>query len=498
MHVATPSAPVDPNAPKPRLSRRVIAISLGAALGGFLFGFDSSVVNGAVEAMQHDFALDDAFTGIATAIALLACAFGAWFAGQIAEKFGRIRVMVISSIAFLISAIGSGLCMGVWDLMGWRIVGGLAIGAASVIAPAYIAEVAPSAFRGRLGSLQQLAIVAGMLASVVSDQAFAGSAGGASEVLWLGIEAWRWMFIAAALPALIYGGTSLMLPESPRYLVSRGQTRKAAQILADFTGEADPAGKVQQIRATMGEGEKRSLRDLTHPRYGLKPIVWIGIGLSVFQQFSGANAIFYYSVMLFKTVGFTESQSFWITTITNVTLVATTFIAIGLIDKVGRKALLVAGSIGMGLSLAAVAMSFAHATRDAAGDLSLTGIWAWTALIFANVFVLFYGATWGPVTWVLLGEMFPNRIRATALAVGAAAQWVANFAVTATFPALKGWSLVGTYSIYTVIVFVGLVFCLKYVPETKGRELEDMDDDPPAGGADSADEDAPAPALATA
>ncbi|BDZ62789.1 hypothetical protein GCM10025873_25800 [Demequina sediminis] len=193
----------------------MIGISVGAALGGFLFGFDSSVINGAVDSVQGAFSLSDAFTGFAVASALLGCAVGAWFAGGIANRHGRIRVMVISSILFLISALGSGLATGIWDLIGWRVLGGLAVGAASVIAPAYIAEVSPSAFRGRLGSLQQFAIVIGIFTALLSAQVLAMIAGGAAEELWWGLEAWRWMFIVEAAPALVYGLTALRLPESP-------------------------------------------------------------------------------------------------------------------------------------------------------------------------------------------------------------------------------------------------------------------------------------------
>ncbi|MDN4475390.1 sugar porter family MFS transporter [Demequina sp. SYSU T00192] len=461
----------------PRLHGRVVAISIGAALGGFLFGFDSSVINGAVDSIQGEFDLGDTFTGFAVASALLGCAVGAWFAGGLANRYGRIRVMVISAIMFFLSALGSGFAFGVWDLIGWRILGGLAIGAASVIAPAYIAEVAPATFRGRLGSLQQMAIVLGIFAALLSDEMLASSAGGASEELWAGLEAWRWMFLAAAVPAVIYGVAALRLPESPRYLVTKHRDDEAARILADYTGEADPHHKIAQIRFSLGSDEKRSLRDLRGHAWGLHPIVWTGILLSMFQQLVGINVIFYYSTTLWQSVGFDESDAFTTSTITSLTNIVATIVAISLVDRIGRRLLLLIGSAGMFVSLATMALAFANATTNAAGDTALEGGWATAALIAANLFVVFFAASWGPVVWVLLGEMFPNHMRATALAVAAAAQWAANFLITVSFPGLADLSLVLAYGFYAAMALLSFFFVLSRVPETKGVELEDMRDD---------------------
>ncbi|WP_082105301.1 sugar porter family MFS transporter [Demequina subtropica] len=461
----------------PKLHGRVVAISIGAALGGFLFGFDSSVINGAVDAIEGEFELSEAVTGFAVASALLGCAVGAWFAGGLANRYGRIRVMVISAILFFVSAFGSGFAFGVWDLVGWRILGGLAIGAASVIAPAYIAEVAPATFRGRLGSLQQMAIVLGIFAALLSDELFASTAGGASEELWAGLEAWRWMFLAAAVPALIYGLAALRLPESPRYLVTKHEDEKAAQILADYTGETDPHHKIAQIRFSLGKDEKRSMRDLRGHALGLHPIVWTGILLSMFQQFVGINVIFYYSTTLWKSVGFDESDAFTTSTITSLTNIVATIIAISLVDRIGRRLLLLIGSAGMFVSLAVMAIAFANATTDAAGETALEGGWATAALVAANTFVVFFAASWGPVVWVLLGEMFPNHMRATALAVAAAAQWLANFLITVSFPGMADISLVFAYGFYATMALLSFFFVLARVPETRGVELEDMRDD---------------------
>lgn len=469
------SAPA-PAAPAPGINRKVIAITIGAALGGFLFGFDSSVINGAVDSIQGNFALTDAATGFAVASALLGCAVGAWFAGGLANRWGRTSVMVVSAIVFFASALGSGLSFALWDLIMWRVLGGLAIGAASVIAPAYIAEVAPAKYRGRLGSLQQMAIVLGIFAALLSDQVLQSTAGGANNDLWLGLEAWRWMFIVGVVPAVIYGFTALRLPESPRYLVAKQRLAEAATVLRAYTGEHDVDAKVNEISASLGDDEKQSLSDLRGTSFGLKPIVWVGISLAALQQLVGINVIFYYSTTLWQSVGFSEDDAFLTSTITSITNIVVTVVAIMLVDKIGRRRLLLIGSVGMFFSLAVMAVAFSTGTLDAEGNAILSGSWATIAFIAANGFVVFFGATWGPVVWVMLGEMFPNVIRASALAVAAAAQWLANFAVTVTFPPLADASLTLAYGFYALMAAVSFFFVWRKVAETKGVELEDMVD----------------------
>ena len=466
--------------PLSRINGRIVGISVGAALGGFLFGFDTSVINGAVTAIGDQFSLSAGLQGFAVSSALLGCAVGAWFAGPIANKMGRIPVMLVAALLFLVSSIGSGLAFGVWDLIAWRVIGGIGVGAASVIAPAYIAEVSPAHVRGRLGSLQQLAIVLGIFTALLSNAILAGTAGSASNDLWFGLEAWRWMFMAEAIPALIYGLFAFRLPESPRFLVARGQYDKASQVLHDFTGIVEVNLKIEEIKKTINAEKKESLSDLRGPRLGLKPIVWIGILLSVFQQFVGINVIFYYSTTLWQSVGFDESNALTISVITSVTNIVVTIVAIMLVDKVGRRPMLLAGSIGMAASLGimALAFSFATLTTNAEGvsSASLDAPWSTIALIAANVFVVAFGATWGPLVWVLLGEVFPNSIRAGALAVAAAAQWIANFAISTSFPALSSISLSLAYGLYATMAALSFFFVYFKIPETKGRELEDMDE----------------------
>ncbi|MGC5170727.1 sugar porter family MFS transporter [Micromonospora sp. DT81.3] len=462
---------------------RVILVSATAALGGFLFGYDTAVINGAVSAIGEQFDAGPVLLGFAVASALLGCAVGAWYAGRIADRYGRIRVMLIASALFIISSIGSGLAFSIWDLTIWRIVGGLGIGAASVIAPAYIAEVSPPAFRGRLGSLQQLAIVTGIFVALLTDAGIVAAAGTATAPWLLNLEAWRWMFLSALVPAVIYGGLALTIPESPRFLIAKGNMLKAKEVLTRYVGGNVEKTTTDILKTVEGKPDRVSVKILRGPKFGLLPIVWVGIGLSVLQQFTGINVIFYYSSVLWQAVGFTESDSLTITVITSVTNIVTTVIAILLIDKVGRRPLLFIGAIGQFICLGTLCFIFATAPLvDVGGGVmqpDLQGAAGPIALIAANLYVVFFGASWGPVVWVLLGEMFSNRIRAVALSVAAAAQWVANFIISTTFPSLAALGLGVAYGVYTFFAFVAIFFVIRFVKETKGRTLESMSEQDP-------------------
>lgn len=451
---------------------RVIHLAAVAALGGFLFGFDTSVINGTVGAMREDYGMGATLTGFVVASALLGAMVGAYAAGRLADRLGRVRVMVIAAALFMVSAIGSGLAVGPVDMVLWRVVGGLGVGAASVIAPAYIAEISPAEIRGRMGSLQQLAIVLGIFVALLSDFAIAGAAGGSSAPWFLGLDAWRWMFIAEVVPAVAYGVLALTIPESPRFLIKRGDEAGARNILSEVLVSGVDT-RIREIKRTLTREARTSFTDLRPPGGGLLPIVWIGIALSVFQQFVGINVIFYYSSTLWQAVGFTEEDALLQTVITSVTNIVVTLVAIALVDKIGRKRLLVIGSAGMTISLGVMAWVFSQAPI-VDGEPVLSDAAGVTALIAANAFVVFFGATWGPVVWVLLGEMFNNQIRGTALGLAAAAQWLANFAISMSFPRMAELGLWFAYGFYTVCALLSLAFVLKFVPETKGVELEDM------------------------
>ncbi|WP_026555204.1 sugar porter family MFS transporter [Arthrobacter sp. 35W] len=464
--------PSSTSTPSATVPRRVIGLAVAGAVGGFLFGFDSSVVNGAVDAISDQFALSEAVTGFAVAVALLGCAAGAYLAGKVADKYGRIPAMKLGAILFLASALGTGFAFGVWDLILWRLVGGLGIGLASVIAPAYISEISPRHVRGRLASLQQLAITTGIFAALLSDALFATTAGGAGEPLWFGIDAWRWMFLAGVVPAVVYGGIAFTLPESPRFLVFKGREEQARAVFATIAPAEDTDRYIREITDAIAEDSlaerKGSLRGRT---FGLMPVVWVGIILSVLQQFVGINVIFYYSTTLWKAVGFGEESSLAISVATSVTNILVTLVAIALVDRIGRRPILLAGSIGMAVSLATMAMAFASATGEGS-DISLPGAWGPVALVAANVFVISFGASWGPLVWVLLGEIFPSRIRARALGLAAAAQWIANFAITLSFPVMAAASLPLTYGMYALFAASSFFFVFFKVPETNGMSLE--------------------------
>ncbi|MEU8345574.1 MFS transporter, sugar porter (SP) family [Actinomadura meyerae] len=452
-----------------------VLLAGSAALGGFLFGYDSSVINGTVDALKERFELSGFAVGFVVSAALLGCAAGAWFAGPIADRIGRVRTMLIASVLFVVSSIGSALAFSAADLTAWRVVGGLAIGAASVIAPAYIAEIAPAELRGRLGSLQQMAIVLGIFAALVVDYVIARvSDGGASGTFPWGGDAWRWMFASAVVPAVMYGVIATTIPESPRYLVKKHQTARARDVLRRVMGHGDVDGKIREIVRSIAEDRPVHLRDLRGPRLGLLPIVWVGILLSVFQQFVGINVIFYYSSSLWQAVGFSENDAMLTSVINSLVNVAFTLVAIALVDRIGRRPLLLGGATGMALSLGTLTVCFATAPV-VDGEPHLGNVAGPVALVAANVFVASFAATWGPVVWVMLGEMFNNFIRASALAVAAAAQWIANWVITTTFPGISGFSLGLAYGLYTLFSVLAVVFVLRAVPETKGRELEDMD-----------------------
>lgn len=469
-----PQAPGGGPASQPDHLGHVIFITAAAAMGGFLFGYDSSVINGAVVAIRDRFDVGPATLAQVIAAALIGCALGAATAGRIADRIGRIRCMQIAAVLFTASAIGSALPFALWDLALWRVIGGFGIGMASVIGPAYIAEVSPPAYRGRLASFQQAAIVIGIAISQLVNWGILNLAGGDQRGKIGGLEAWQWMLGVMVVPAVLYGLMSFVIPESPRFLISVGRNAEARKVLAEVEGaDIDLDGRVADIEHAMRSEHKSTFKDLLGAKAGFLPIVWIGIGLSVFQQLVGINVIFYYSSSLWQSVGIDPSASFLYSFETSVVNIIGTVIAMIFVDRIGRKPLALIGSVGMAISLglAAWAFSYKSGTGD---DIALPHAQGIVALVAANFFVLFFALSWGVVVWVLLGEMFPGRIRAAALGVAAAAQWIANWVITVSFPTLSDWNLSGAYVIYTVFAVLSIPFVLKWVPETKGKALEEM------------------------
>ncbi|MDH6283919.1 SP family sugar:H+ symporter-like MFS transporter [Rhodococcus sp. LBL1] len=454
--------------------KRVIGISLVGAVGGLLFGFDTAVINGAVSAVESSFTLSSVGVGVVVAITLFGAAVGALSAGWLADRIGRIWVMGLAAVIFFLSALGCGLSVGFWDLAVWRLITGVGVGFATVIGPLYIAEIAPAHLRGRLASLQQLAIVLGIFLALVSDSAIAQALGGADARTFLGLPAWRWMFLVGAVPALAYGALTMLIPESPRYLVARGQKDRARSVVVWLHGITTERASefIELVETTMGVDAKPRFSDLLSRKTGLLPVVWVGLGLAVLQALVGVDVIFYYSTSLWESVGFTESASFGLSVASAIVNVVATVVAIALIDRVGRRRLLLYGSAAMFVSLLVVTIGFANATPTEDG-LQLPGSWGPATLVAANAFVVAFAVSWGPVMWVLLGEMFPNSIRGVAISLSASANWGAGVLLNLTFPTLRTWSLPGSYAIYACMALLSWFLVFYYVRETKGLELEE-------------------------
>ncbi|MDC0603136.1 sugar porter family MFS transporter [Aliiglaciecola sp.] len=453
----------------------IIMVSCVATIGGFLFGFDSGVINGTVDGLKIAFNSDSAGTGFNVASMLLGCAFGAFFAGWLADNFGRKTILIVASIFFIVSAWGSGISVSSGEFVFYRILGGLAVGAASVMAPAYISEIAPARIRGRLTTIQQVAIIGGLFAAFVSNYLLADMAGISTEKLWWDYEAWRWMFWIELAPAMLFFVTLLLIPESPRYLVISKQMSKAKGVLVKLYGDTEGDTKLAEIEASLAADHQPKFSDLVDKATGgVRKIVWVGIGLAVFQQLVGINVVFYYGAVLWQAVGFSESDALLINIISGAVSIAACVITMYLIDKIGRKPFLTVGSIGMTVTLALMVFSFASADFDVNGNLDLGNLGT-LALISANAYVFFFNLSWGPVMWVMLGEMFPNQIRGSGLAVAGLFQWGANFAITVTFPImLTSIGLAGAYGFYAACALLSVLFVIKLVHETKGTELEDM------------------------
>jgi SP family sugar:H+ symporter-like MFS transporter len=456
---------------------RITLLSSVAALGGFLFGYDSGVINGTIGALREAFKTDAVGSGFNVASMLLGCAAGAFLAGWIADRFGRRAALFAAAILFGVSAWGSGIATGSLEFVIYRLIGGFAVGAASVICPAYISEIAPAHYRGRLATMQQMAIVLGLFFAFLSNYLLAGAAGGASEVLYFGFRAWQWMFWMELIPVALFFVGLIFIPESPRYLVAAGRPAQAEAVLAGLSHPADAAAKVAEIRGTLEENHRPSLRDLVdHRTKRLHPIVWVGIAIAALQQLVGINVVFYYGEVLWRAAGFSEAHALLINVLGGIINVSATVAAILLVDKVGRKPLLIAGSVGMAFFLGILAVVFGTAAVGADGSLVLGDTAGRVALVSANLYIVCFGISWGPVMWVLLGEMFPNKIRGAALSLAGLSQWGTNFLVTMTFPILlAGIGLGGAYSLYAIFAAVSAYCAWKFVRETKGRSLEQME-----------------------
>jgi SP family sugar:H+ symporter-like MFS transporter len=458
----------------------VFAIVAVATIGGLLFGYDSGAVNGTQPGLIAAFDLDDTALGFTVGSLLIGCVIGASLAGLLADTMGRRNVMRIAAVLFLGGALVQGFAHDHTIFVIARIIGGMAVGAASVLSPAYISEVAPASIRGRMTTVQQVMIISGLTAAFLANYYVTAIAGVSTNKIWFDIEAWRWMYLLQSVPAAVFLVALFFIPESPRYLVAKGRNEEALAVLTDLSGPNAAAAKVAEIQASFAKDHRPRLSDVLTPAggrgfLGVRSIVWVGIMLAVFQQLVGINVIFYYGATLWQAAGFSEQDSLMINIVSGAVSIAACFVTIVLIDRIGRKPLLLIGSVGMAVSLFAMVYAFSQGGL-VDGKLVLPGDTGKIAVWAANIYVIFFNVSWGPVMWVMLGEMFPNQIRGSALAVAGFFQWTANYAIAQAFPImLVKMGLARSYSVYAVCAVISFFLVAKFIKETKGKELEAME-----------------------
>ena len=450
--------------------RYVLGISLVSALGGFLFGYDWVVIGGAKPFYERFFEIAQlpGLQGLAMSSALIGCIGGAGLSGWFGERFGRKRSLMLAALLFTLSSIGTGAVASFSGFMVFRIVGGFGIGIASAISPVYISEVSPASYRGRLVALNQLNIVVGILAAQIVNYLIAQPVPeGATEVLiresWNGQTGWRWMFWAEALPASLFFLLLFFIPESPRWLVRASRQEKALRILQKIGGEAYAKQAGKEISRSL-EGADLRVRLKPLLSKGVRPIVLIGIVLAVFQQWCGINVVFNYAEEVFSAAGYEVSDILFNIVITGVVNLIFTFVAIRTVDRWGRRRLMLIGSLGLALLYGVLGFSYM---------LNLQGM---TILVIVLLCIAVYGMTLAPVTWVILSEIFPNRIRGVAMAAATTMLWVASSILVLTFPYLnRGLNAHGTFWLYAGICLAGFLFIRSYLPETKGKSLEQIE-----------------------
>jgi len=464
---------VDPIVGKPKTTFNlayVWMISLVAAMGGLLFGYDWVVIGGAKPFFEKFFNLtSEAQIGWANSCALLGCLVGSLITGGLSDKFGRKKLLLVSAFLFAVSSLLTGWAGSFTAFVVWRIVGGVAIGMASNLSPMYIAEVAPAHMRGRLVAINQLTIVFGVLGAQIANLFIADKVADGATVdmirqSWNGQYGWRWMFTAVTAPSILFFIGALLVPESPRWLIKNGKSDLARRILAKIGGADYADTEVTDIQNTIAcdEGHHVRFSDLMVPK--MRKILVVGVVLAVLQQWSGINVLFNYAEEIYRSAGYGVNDIMFNIVITGAINLVFTLLAIGLVDKAGRRILMLVGCAGIGVS---------HVLIGAAYILQLKGL---AVLIFTLCSLGCYGMSLAPITWVLISEIFPNRIRGAAISVAVSALWIACFILTYTFPILNGAiGTAKTFWLYAAICFAGFVFVWIKVPETKGKSLEQIE-----------------------
>lgn len=431
----------------------VILISIVAALGGLLFGFDTAVISGTINFIQPYFGLSEAGLGWTVSSLLFGCIGGVMLAGKAGDHYGRKKVLMLSALLFFISAVGSASSHSLSFFLIARVLGGIAVGVASILSPMYIAELAPAKYRGTLVSLNQLAVVIGILVAFFSNYLLVGT----------GENNWRWMLLVMAAPAVLLFFSLFLVPESPRWLVARGKADEALHVLIKTSGKEFAAAELKAIKETLNVQEESRFSELLEPK--VKPLLYIGIMLAVFQQITGINTIMYYAPKIFANVGQSNNSALLQTILIGGTNLVFTLVAMALIDRFGRKMLIQIGSTGMMLMLAG--LSVLYFMNLTSGVLVLT---------FILGYIAFFAASLGPTTWVVATELFPNRLRSKGMSIAIVSLWVACTIVTIAFPIMLEKLSGGiTFLIFALICLANLLYVLKYVPETKGKTLEELE-----------------------
>ncbi|MDX9868043.1 MAG: sugar porter family MFS transporter [Kiritimatiellia bacterium] len=436
---------------------------LVATLGGLLFGYDTAVISGGIGFLKQYFALNGWQEGWAASSALLGCVIGVSLAGLMSDRFGRRRALIVAAVCFLVSAIGTALPRTLAEFVVYRALGGVGVGIASMVSPMYIAEVSPARLRGRLVSVNQIAIATGMLVVYFVNYFITQ---GKTEA-WNVTVGWRWMFGSEAVPCVAFLALLLGVPESPRWLAAKGRNGQALAILRRIGGERQAQAEMEEIGRALAE-EPVSLRQLLHP--GMMRIVVIGVVLAVLQQVTGINVILYYAPKIFASLGAVSDTAMLNTIVVGGSMVAFTVVAVGCVDRWGRRPLLLLASAGMGVCLFAF---------SAVAYLQKTGPWA---LLLILGYIASFSIAMGPVVWVVLSEIFPNRVRGRALSVATFFLWIANYLVSQTFPVLndhpflvKHFHHAFPFWVYGSLCVIALFFIWRWIPETKGRTLEEIE-----------------------
>ncbi len=445
--------------------KKIHAIALCAAVGGLLFGYDTAVISGAIGNLTTYFDLSPVQTGWAISSALVGCLIGAFFSAKASTVLGRKKTMLLSALFFFACAVGTALPEQFTVFIFFRIIGGVGVGLASMVVPMYIAEIAPPAQRGSLVAFNQLAVVIGIVL-VYFVNYFIALQGNAD---WNLQQGWRWMFGSGAIPAFLYMVLIFIIPESPRWYAEKSKDVKALRVLEKFNTPAIAAQTLQDIKQSLGQKERSRFQWLLHP--SVKKALWVGIGLSIFQQITGINAILYYAPEIFKSFGSDANASLLETSMLGVVNLIFTLLSIYLVDKIGRVPLLKIGSWGMLVSLTVVGVSAYY---------QVTASWL---LPFLLLFMASFSISWGPVVWVLLSEIFPSKVRSLALAIAVFIQWVANFGVSQTFPMMTESPFLKEtfhgafpFLLFALFCLCALFFIHRYVPETKNKTLEEMNE----------------------